>query len=167
MFFLNALDRLKASKVFKDWKKDNKDAFLSIGFLVIENSKQKPWMIGFYTSASDTISSFLVDETACHFEKNDEVFKKPGTQVLELDTAKIKLDLEDALKTIDTCIKNNYSHETILKTILIIQNLENFGTIWNITLVTHAFNAINIKINALNGKVLEHKLSSLISYTAG
>ncbi len=39
-----------------------------------------------------------------------------------------------------------------------------FGDIWNITYVTEAFNTLNMKIDAENGRVLEHNLASVFSF---
>ena len=46
----------------------------------------------------------------------------------------------------------------------ILQNLGEFGNIWNITYVTHSFKTLNIKINAENGKILHHSLDSLMDF---
>ncbi|MBW3003519.1 hypothetical protein KY328_03885 [Candidatus Woesearchaeota archaeon] len=167
MFFHNALKKLKESKAFKDWRKDNKELFLTTGFIVIEKGKDLPWMIGYYDAKTDKMSSFLVDDKECVFEKVDSVFKKPDEKIYELDLEKVKLDLEEILDIIEKYRKEKYSHEHVIKTILVLQNLEKFGNVWNITLVTQAFNAINMKINAVDGKLLDDNWSSLISYTAG
>ncbi|MBI2652931.1 hypothetical protein HYX00_05695, partial [Candidatus Woesearchaeota archaeon] len=44
------------------------------------------------------------------------------------------------------------------------QNMAALGNIWNITYITEAFNTLNMKIDASNGKVLEHNLSSIFSF---
>jgi len=51
-----------------------------------------------------------------------------------------------------------------VKIIAILQNLENLGNVWNLTFVIAAFNTLNMKINAENGKIVEHKLSSILSF---
>ena len=50
------------------------------------------------------------------------------------------------------------------KTIVILQNLSEFGNIWNITYVTHSFKTLNMKINAENGKILHHDIVSLMDF---
>lgn len=167
MFFHNALKKLFESPDFKNWKKDNTNDYLSTGFIVIEKDQDYPWMIGFYNPKTEKISSFVVSEKECYFEKIDEVFKKPEDKVIKLNTDKIKIDVEDLLEIIDNFRKEKYNHESVVKTILIVQNLSEYGNIWNITLVTQSFNAINMKVNAETGEILDDKCSSLISYTAG
>jgi len=165
MFFHNALKKLDESKVYKDWRKDNSKAILSTGFIVIEKDSANPWMVGFYDEKSDKISSFLVDEKDCTFDRTDEVFKRPEDKVLALDKDKIKIDLEAVLDLVDKYLKEHYRHETVIKTILILQTLPEFGSVWNVTLVTQSFNAINMKISSEDGNLIDHKWSSLISYT--
>ena len=58
--------------------------------------------------------------------------------------------------------KQNYKNELPNKSINILQNIHQ-GTAWNVTLVTAAFNTLNMKIDASTGEVLEHKLTSLMS----
>lgn len=167
MFFHNALTKLKESDVFKIWKKDNPDTILSTGFIVVEKDRDYPWMIGFYDPASDKISSFIVDNYDVAFEKTDEVFKKEEDKVLGIELDKVKVDVEELLEAVEKFRKEKYSHEVVTKTILILQNIEKLGTIWNITLVTQAFNAINMKITVEDCKLIEDSWSSLISYAAG
>ena len=60
--------------------------------------------------------------------------------------------------------QSNFPKDRSIKTIAILQNLPEFGNIWNLTYVTEAFNTLNIKIDALNGQVLEHNLTSIFSF---
>ncbi|MEA3430132.1 MAG: hypothetical protein U9R08_02575 [Nanoarchaeota archaeon] len=166
MFFHNAIKKLHESDDFKKWRKENSKHFLSTGFIVVEKAREYPWMIGYFDTKTDKISSFVVSDKECYFEKVDEVFKKPEDTVFELNLEKVKIDVEKVLDLIETYCKEKYNHETIIKTILIIQNLPKHGNVWNVTLITQSFNAINMKINSEDGKLLEDKCSSLLSYGA-
>ena len=55
------------------------------------------------------------------------------------------------------------NEQIIKKKIAKLQNLEEFGNIWNITYITLAFNTLNIKINPENGEILNHNLESLMN----
>jgi len=94
----------------------------------------------------------------------EEVFKKPSMSVNEINLDKIKLPLKEILEKVETFRKKTYPKELQEKIIVILQNLDDFGDIWNITYITKAFNTLNIKISAENGKVLQHKLSSIFDF---
>ncbi|MBW3015405.1 hypothetical protein KY330_03220 [Candidatus Woesearchaeota archaeon] len=162
MIFREALNLLEKSSVFGDWKKDNKDYFLSVGFLTIDNTgaKQYPWTIGYYSPKEDMIVSFNIDKEVSIIGK-DKVFKRPDENIFELDMKHVKLDLPEVIKKADD-FQNEKYREIIVKTLLLVQNLENFGNVWNVTLVTKALNAINMKINASDGKILDDKMGSLM-----
>ena len=60
--------------------------------------------------------------------------------------------------------KKKYPKELVSKTITILQNLEQFGTVWNITFVMHSFRTLNMKINPESGEILHHNLESLMDF---
>jgi hypothetical protein len=63
----------------------------------------------------------------------------------------------------DELQKKEYKSSQPFKKIFILQNLDQWGQVWNVTFITTDFKTLNIKINAENGKVLSHKLISIIS----
>jgi len=158
-----ALTKLRKSKEFLDWNDKNKDIFLSYVFKLIENKKIDSWQFGFYHKNSDKITTFIVDDVI-NIQEDNEIFKKPDVPVLPIDLEKVQLNSEDILKITKEFQKKEYPRELISKTIAILQNIQKFGNIWNITYVMSSFNTLNIKINAENGKILQHKLESLMSF---
>ena len=156
-----ALDKLKQSKEFKDM---NKDTFFSYALIMQENNQTGKWQLGFYNKSTDKMITFVVDNNEIKTEKEEEIFKKPETQVNEVDLKKTKIAYIEILKKAEEFQKKEYPKELVSKTIAILQNLEEFGTIWNITYVTLTFNTLNMKINPENGKIINHKLESLMSF---
>ena len=156
-----ALDKLKQSKDFKDM---NKDTFFSYALIMQENNQTGKWQLGFYNKSTDKMITFVVDNNEIKMEKEEEIFKKPETQVNEVDLKKAKIAYIEILKKAEEFQKKEYPKELVSKTIAILQNLEEFGTIWNITYVTLTFNTLNMKINPENGKIINHKLESLMSF---
>ena len=156
-----ALDKLKQSKDFKDM---NKDTFFSYALIMQENNQTGKWQLGFYNKSTDKMITFVVDNNGIKTEKEEEIFKKPETQVNEVDLKKAKIAYIEILKKAEEFQKKEYPKELVSKTIAILQNLEEFGTIWNITYVTLTFNTLNMKINPENGKIVNHKLESLMSF---
>ena len=74
------------------------------------------------------------------------------------------MTLDESLDKTEKLQKEKYPKESTMKRIIILQNLENFGNVWNITYFTQSFNTLNIKIKTDSGKIVEHKLTPLFGY---
>lgn len=159
-----ALERLNKSKEYKDSIKENKDIFFSYALMTIENNETPPWQLGFYDKAADKITTFVIGKNEIAVQKEDEVFKKPGMEVKPIDIEKAKLKFNEIIKKAEKFKKEEYPKETISKTIAILQNLQGFGTIWNITFMTDSFKTLNLKINAENSEVVHHNLESIMDF---
>ena len=164
MDLMSALKRLKQSKEFSSLGEKIEGIYFSYAMTMLENNKSTPWRLGFYHKSTDKMMTFIVDEDEIKMEKEEEIFKKPGMEVKKVDIEKIKIPHDEILKKAEEFRKNKHPHELARKTIVILQNLGEFGNIWNITYVTHSFKTLNIKINAENGKILHHSLESLMDF---
>ncbi len=162
MYFHNALQTLEKNKKFKDWKKKNKNCFLSYGFLAIDPKMPSDWQLGYYDNKKDTITTFAMHQGKFVDSREDKVLKKKGAKVLPIDVKNVKLNVEQALDLVDKYQKKEYPAENSIKTIIIIQKLPKVGNVWNVTLITKSFKTINIKLDASNGKIKEHTVGSLI-----
>ena len=162
------ISKLQDDAVFKDWQKKNKSAYLSYLFRIYEDTSNENkwgnWQLGYYEPNDDTLATFILEKDKVTLQDHEEVFKKPDTKVKELEIEKIKIDYKQSLDIAREFQKENYTHEIIARIICILQNLEEFNNVWNITYITLAFNTINIKIDGVTGKVLEHKLTSLLNF---
>ncbi|MBW2993746.1 hypothetical protein KY317_04190 [Candidatus Woesearchaeota archaeon] len=159
--FKESLGELKNSELFKNWKKKNPESFLSYGFAAIP--KLEFWKIGFYHPDKDILTSFIV-ENEIEIEGEEKAFKKEQTKIKKLNTAKIKTNHKEILKTAEKLQKEKYRNENPKQIIMIIQNLAEQGTIWNITYVTETISTLNIKISAETGKILSHNLVRLFEF---
>lgn len=157
-----ALKKLKGSEEFKEWDAKNPENFLSYAFKMIESDKDSPWQFGFYYRATDKVTSFIATEDKIEVLDEEEVFKKPDTKVEPVDIEKVSLPFEKIMKKAEEFQKHHYSAELVDRTISILHNIEEYGTIWNITYITRAFKTLNMKINPENGKVEHHNASSLM-----
>ncbi len=97
-------------------------------------------------------------------QKEEEVFKKPDMEVKPIDMEKAKLKFNEIIAKAEKFKKEEYPKEAISKTIAILQNLQDFGTVWNITFVTDSFKTLNMKINPENGEIMHCNLDSLMSF---
>ncbi len=161
MEFKEAFDKLKQSKEFKDWCGRNKGCFLSFAFCQVDNVCKSPWQFGFHNEKDETATSFIVSDSIEVMPAEKE-FKQPDTRIQELDLKEAKLTYEQIISRTDEFQKNKYPKELVNKKIIILQNLKKYGNIWNITLITRAFNTINIKIDPSTGEVIDDKISSLL-----
>jgi hypothetical protein len=159
--FKECLGVLENSKEFKGWKQHNPEAFLSYGFMIIP--KENCWKAGFYHPDNDNITTFTISDKIT-IENEEEVFKPEQMHVNRLDTAKIKIPLKKALEIAEKLQKEHYKAQTPVEKIIILQNLEKLGTIWNITYVAQTLETLNIKISAGTGEILEHKSIKLFEF---
>jgi hypothetical protein len=158
----NALKKLTESGEFSSWHKENKKSKLAHAFKMDENNE---WQFGYYNPETEKITTFAVDD-CISVSDEQEVFKKPGDKVNCINLDDIKISLKGALEKADETKKKHYPKELVNKRIAILQNI-NQGQLWNITLVTHSFRTINIKVNALDGKLIKHEIVSLFEFKKG
>ncbi|MBW2976748.1 hypothetical protein KY347_04855 [Candidatus Woesearchaeota archaeon] len=163
----SALKKLNESSGFISWKNKSKDIFFSYAFRMIEensNKSNEDWQLGFYNKTTDKITTFTVNDAGIEIQQEQEIFKKPGMQVNPLDIKKVKVPFEKILKETAGLQKKECPAELAGKTIAVLQNLEGYGTIWNITCIMRSFKTLNVKINAETGKIMAHSLESLMSF---
>ena len=161
MTFSSELKRLLDSEEFKEWQKNNKDSYLTYGFIMISPEVKKEWQIGFYNPKRDTISTFTLGNEVIK-NPEAEVFKDEK-KVIELDVEKIKITLNKALILAEELQVKKYPQHKALKTMVIIQNL-GIGQVWNITYITNTFKTLNIKIDSASGKAVKHDLIELFKF---
>ena len=108
--------------------------------------------------------TFIVDKDEIKMEKEEDIFKKPGMEVKKVDIDKAKIPYNEILKIAKEFQKKNYPKELVSKTIAILQNINEYGNVWNITYITHSFKTLNMKINPENGKIIGHNLESIMDF---
>ncbi|MFH1827988.1 MAG: hypothetical protein ABH824_01865 [Nanoarchaeota archaeon] len=163
MKVLQTIKKIEGNKKFKEWMNKYPGSYLSYAFCIIEGKTVGEWQIGYYNKETDKITTFMINEelTIC---PEEEVFKKNDMKVRRINLNKIKINLDDILIKVDELAKKKYTQEMITKKIVILQNLDEMGNIWNITNITKSFNTLNIKVNTENGKILSHDLTSIFSF---
>ena len=159
-----AFEKVSKNKEYKDSIMENNGIFFSYALITIEKNDASPWQLGFYDKAADKITTFVIGKDEISVQKEEEVFKKPGMEVKPIDMEKAKLKFDEIIKKAEKFKKEEYPKESISKTIAILQNIEDYGTIWNITFVTDSFKTLNLKINAENGEIMHHNLESIMDF---
>jgi len=161
---LESISQVEKSQEFKEWKENNKDAYLTHAFTLIDELNSGVWQIGFYDKKKDTITTFIMHQGKIEgIPETEKVFKEEQKIVLALDSSKAKLSFEKVQEIAEDIQKKEYKSSQPYKKIFILQNLDQWGQVWNVTFITTDFKTLNIKINSENGKVLSHNLISIIS----
>jgi hypothetical protein len=154
---LEILEKIKASKAFKDWK--HPKAYLCSVFIT-ENEPQ----FSFYDKKTKLVTSFAVKEgKVALVTKDDKVFQKEKQDLKEIHPDEIRINMKQAKEIADSLQKEKYPRETVSKEIFILQHIGE-KLVWNITKITAAFNIINIKISAIDGKILEDIITPALSF---
>ena len=164
MDFKQALKNLEQSKNFRTWHNKNKSTYFSFAFKIPEETGANDWQLGFYNSKSDKVTTFVIADGKISIRAEEEVFKREETKVCEIEINKINLTFDNAIAKANEFQSKNFPKDKSIKTIVILQNIPNFGNMWNITYVTESFNTLNMKIDASNGKIVEHNFASVFSF---
>lgn len=161
MYFHNALMVLKENPQFKEWEKENKDAFLS--YAMFQLNPPVDWVFGFYVKHKKKFYSFFTDKNTI-INMMEDVPQTEDAVINELDTSKIKVDVENILDSCTRVQKEFYSKELPAKTIIVLQNYGDLGSIYNVTVLTSSFKTLNIKLDPTSGKVISHDLVELFRF---
>lgn len=153
--------KLSGNMLFSRWKSSHKDSFFSYAFNAVEDQRMGKWQFGFYDRASQKVASFVVDGDNIEVMGEDEVFKEPDKEVLEVTVESVKMPILEVFDRTIEFAARKYPDEVVGKIILVLQNLPKYGDIWNITLITAKMNTINLKVDPATGMVKFHKLASI------
>lgn len=159
-----ALEKLEKSDSFRKWRQKNKSTYFSYAFKIPQEMSASDWQLGFYNAKKDKITTFVIAGDNVNIRMEEEIFKKEGAKVNEVELGNVNLDFDGAMSKAHEFQERNFPKDRSIKTIAILQNIQELGNIWNITYITETFNTLNIKIDASSGKVLEHNLSSVFSF---
>ena len=159
-----SLKKLEESQDFKAWYKKNKSTYFSYAFKIPQEMGSNDWQFGFYNNKKDKIITFVITGDNIKIRPEEDIFKKEDMKVNEIQLDKVKLTFDNAIGKADEFQQKNFPKDKSIKTIAILQNSQEFGNLWNITYITEAFNTLNMKIDASNGRMLEHNLSSILSF---
>jgi len=165
MDFKNVIGIVEESKEFKDFIKKYPHYYLVHVFTIDDAETTGVWQIGYYSKDTDKIVVFENQDDVMFIHPEADALKKEE-YIQPLDLKKLTVSKEDAVNIYSDVLKENYSKELPNKTIILLQNLPEFGQVWNITLVTLALSVINIKIDAITGNVLKHTKENMMSWRA-
>jgi len=168
MDFKHILRKIEVSREYKDFVNDNSDYYLVHVFTLTDSEHDNIWQIGYYSKETDKIIVF-----EHNIDNPSEIIVHPPAEALKkeeyiqpLSVEAVSVSKEDASVICKELLKEYYSREILSKSIFLLQNLPEFGQVWNVTMVTHAFSVINAKIDASNGKILKHHKENLMNWNS-
>nr|MBA4405286.1 hypothetical protein [Nanoarchaeum sp.] len=141
------LKELKDSKEFKKFQTKNPTAYLCNVCRLDDN-----WQPDYYEPEKDKIVSFTKQDGE-FISQESEIFRKEKTKLDELNLNEIKIDLAKA----EEIMSSKYPVEPSQKIIVLLKDKI---PMWNITYLTLKLEIINMKIDAISGKIIEDKIES-------
>lgn len=152
------------SQIFKDFIKENPDNHLAHLFNMSDDVNDNDWQLGYYCKKIDKITVFdCLEDGKITIMPPQDAFKE-NNYIQPLDMSKVKISRLEAHNTVEDVLKENYRAELANKMIMLLQNLPEYGQIWNCTIITAAFSVINVKINAETGELIKHSKESLLGW---
>ena len=159
MTFKSTLEKVRESKVFKDFIKENKDAELCAGFFIIDYfSHDNKTSLDYKTD--DSIYTFdLKDNGEIKMQKDNLIKDSP----LHTINSHINIDL-DELKNIIETEKNKLNIKAKLnKVIAILQIYEN-KQVWNLTCMLEGLIMIHAIINSETKEIIKFERKSMSDF---
>ena len=158
-----AIATLEKSSEFLDWKKTHEHCYLVHCFLMLDigtELDEAEWQIGYYDKDIDKVTTFVIGKKITK-NPESEAFKEEHKTINELKKQDIQQRADKILYKLQEFIEEKYPNQPIAKRILLLQNLDEYGPVWNITIVTSSFNTLSVKIDPKTADIIEHHLSSL------
>lgn len=146
---------VKESGVYKEWLKENPDSYLACLILTLQS--EKGWEVSFYSKSKNKMTTFSVDSVAI-IDKDAEVFKKDETKVEELELDRLFLAFDQVQNLVDETLEELVKNDRVVKEILVLQKIK--YNLWNIICITEKMTLVNIRIDAVTGKVLKKEATS-------
>ncbi|HYD03633.1 MAG TPA: hypothetical protein VEC16_05020 [Alphaproteobacteria bacterium] len=165
MDFKHKVSKVESSPKFSSFIKSNPHYYLVHIFSVKDENPNTVWQVGYYSKDTDKIIVFEDNDALAEIivHEPEEALKEENyIKQLELDS--LVVSLSEAINICQETIKQNYPKEIPSKHIFLLQNLPEFGQVWNITIVTLAFSVINVKIDAQSGNILKHTRENLMNW---
>lgn len=150
---------MEIQKLIKKVKESNvwKEKDMSKFYLAHIFHSENDWQVGFYNGNHMIV--FIDGEKITASEK-EEVFKEPGKKVIPLEIEKVKINFKKAAEDIDKFVKNKYPQDLAMKTFTILQ-ADKENIFYNTTILSKTFHTLNIRISAIDGKILKSDRLSL------
>lgn len=163
---ITAYTTLISDSTFATWQKTHPQFYLVHAFLMKDAHVSPDWHFGFYSKETDSLVTFIVNNTSVTQQQNPELLKLPGEKILPIAITQDVIDVKQAWEKVEKLVLDKYKGAGAKTKVFLLQTLPTFGLIWNITTVTMTFLTVNVKMNAITGAVIEDTSKNLLDFRA-
>jgi len=160
------VDRVVAGKEYAEWAKDHKNCFLAHVYFDVNEFKSGICQLGFYDPDKEDMHTFFVENGEVKEMKSTDEIVRSGGKIVPLDMEQLDVPVEDAFKKAHEEQQSKYPGNDPIKVFCIVQHIGE-NQVFNITFVTKTFSTLNIRVDTLDGSVVESSLQSLINMDDG
>ena len=154
---------LEQNNQFKQWQKAHTAYFLAHAFVMLDEFNVDIWQIGFFDAQKNLMTTFFVEKSEVKIIPDQEVLKS-DIEIVPLKINEVKISSLEAMKIACDVFKKEFANVNVIKTFFIIQQIKD-AAVYNVTFFTRAFKSLNVKIAAVDGKILHHSESSLANFS--
>ena len=147
------LQELKETETYKNFTKENPEAFFAVGFFILDLEKEtETFQLDFFIPEKKQITSFEFPfkESKTHEDKIEN---------LEEQSTELKIDIDNIENEANKIIKENNSSIKPTKIIATISKNQ-----WNLTCMDNALGIVQLKINSKTGEQDSFNKGSLMDF---
>ncbi|MGV8172229.1 MAG: hypothetical protein ACP5OA_06075 [Candidatus Woesearchaeota archaeon] len=163
MDFVDIINSIEDSIEFKDFILKHPHYYLVHVFRIVDNDIPSTWQIGYYSKDSDKIVVFEYNNGLVMMHSPEDALKQEE-YIQQLDVSGLTLSHDNIIDIINEFYRENYKYDLLSKSIYLLQNLPLHGQVWNVTIITHNYSVINIKVDAISGNVVKHEKHNLMQW---
>lgn len=164
--FKNQLEQLQKSEEYISFKKKHSDAYLSGGFVIVEETKLPDsfdWQIDFYSPDEKKVYTFVVHNDRIEVKDPDKVFQIHKKDLNKLNIEKFELSPHQVIDIIKEDNEKNNRKVLPMKVICTMQNIDSID-VYNIIIITMQFSVLNARVNAQTGEILKISQQNVMEF---
>lgn len=162
MNFSSTLKKIESSKEFKQFKKQHPDAYLCVGFFVLDYEQGNNQQQLDYSLKNGKIFTFALNENQeITFKEAERISGKQ--EILPEISKKIKVDIPELRKTLEKRMEKEEIQNRIIKIIAILQKHED-NQIWNLNCILEGMGILQAHIGCMNKKILKFEKKNLFDF---
>jgi len=159
------IEELQETKHYQLFKEKNTDTFFAAAFLILDiENKTEQIQLDYFLPNTNQIAAFSHPFTEPKVHDNIISVRTGKTEpakptLMQSQTTKIKIDIDDLEKASNKLIKENNSQIKPSKIIAILKD-----DTWNLTCMDNALGIVRLKINATTEELLDFNKGSLMDF---
>ncbi len=156
--------KVETSNEYSEVMKENPNCYLTHVLHMTSLDDIKEYQVGYYNKDNDKIITFALSNGNIQVMPAQDVFKKPGSVVKELFTTNFgDTTFEEVDKLANEFQVDKFPKYLPIKKMIILQNIAEHDTVWNVTFFTGTADILNVRINPETKEVIYHNLVNLMN----